>query len=40
MKDRPNTTFGTMNDDVIAHFDPSFQREDFARIILGSAWPE
>jgi hypothetical protein len=40
MRNRPNTTFGTMNDDVIAHFDPSFQREDFARIILDSAWPE
>lgn len=40
MKDRPDTTFGTMNDDVIAHFDPSFQRADFAGIILGSAWPE
>jgi hypothetical protein len=40
MKDRPDTTFGTMNDDVIAHFDPSFRRADFARIILGSGWPE
>jgi HD domain len=40
MKDRPETTFGTMNDDVIAHFEPSFQREDFVRIILSSAWPE
>jgi hypothetical protein len=40
MKDRPDTTFGTMNDDVIAHFDPSFRRADFAGIILGSAWPE
>jgi HD superfamily phosphodiesterase len=40
MKDRPETTFGTMNDDVLAHFDPSFQREDFAGIIQNSAWPE
>jgi hypothetical protein len=40
MKDRPDTTFGTMNDDVIAHFDPRFQRADFARIIQNSAWPE
>jgi hypothetical protein len=40
MKDRPETTFGTMNDDVISHFDPSFQREDFVRIILGNRWPE
>ena len=40
MKDRPDTTFGTMNDDVIAYFDPSFQREDFVRIIKSSGWPE
>ena len=40
MADRPQTTFGTMNDDVLAHFDPAFQREDFVRIIQGNAWPE
>ncbi|MFC8371414.1 MULTISPECIES: HD domain-containing protein [unclassified Streptomyces] len=40
MSDRPRTTFGTMNDDVLAHFDPSFRREDFVRIIRENAWPE
>ena len=40
MKDRPETTFGTMNDDVLAHFDPHFNREDFVSIITRSAWPE
>jgi hypothetical protein len=40
MKERPDTTFGTMNDDVIAHFDPSFRRVDFASVIQDSAWPE
>jgi HD superfamily phosphodiesterase len=40
MADRPDTTFGTMNDDVLAHFDPSFRRADFVRIIQGNAWPE
>jgi len=40
MKDRPDTTFGTMNDDVLAHFVPGFTRKDFVDIILGSAWPE
>ena len=40
MKDRPDTTFGTMNDDVIAHFDGSFRRADFVDIIHGNAWPE
>jgi HD superfamily phosphodiesterase len=40
MKDRPDTTFGTMNDDVLAHFVPGFTRQDFVEIILASAWPE
>jgi len=40
MADRPQTTFGTMNDDVLAHFDPEFQREDFVRIIQRNPWPE
>jgi hypothetical protein len=40
MKDRPDTTFGTMNDDVLAHFDPHFDREDFVSGIMQSAWPE
>jgi HD domain len=40
MADRPETTFGTMNDDVLAHFDPGFHRENFVRIIQDNAWPE
>ncbi|WP_369373979.1 HD domain-containing protein [Promicromonospora sp. Populi] len=40
MADRPQTTFGTMNDDVLAAFDPAFRREDFVRIIRDSNWPE
>ena len=40
MKDRPDTTFGTMNDDVLAHFVPGFTREDFVDVILRSSWPE
>jgi hypothetical protein len=40
MADRPESTFGTMNDDVLAHFDPTFSRADFVKIILGSDWPE
>ncbi|HEY4022718.1 MAG TPA: HD domain-containing protein, partial [Pseudonocardiaceae bacterium] len=40
MVNRPDTTFGTMNDDVLAHFDPSFTRKDFVEIIKDSAWPE
>ncbi|MEV4127277.1 HD domain-containing protein [Nocardia sp. NPDC049707] len=40
MAERPDTTFGTMNDDVLAHFDPSFERKDFVEIIQNNAWPE
>lgn len=40
MKDRPDTTFGTMNDDVLAHFAPGFIRADFVQIIQNSGWPE
>ncbi|OMC17194.1 HD domain-containing protein [Mycobacterium sp. SP-6446] len=40
MKHRPQTTFGTMNDDVLAHFDPAFRRVDFVDNILNNTWPE
>jgi hypothetical protein len=40
MKHRPHSTFGTVNDDVLAHFDPSFVRDDFVEIILNNGWPE
>jgi hypothetical protein len=39
MADRPRTTFGTMNDDVLAHLDPTFRRQDFVEIIRNSSWP-
>lgn len=40
MKHRPRTTFGTMNADVLAHYDPSFVRDDFVETIIDSSWPE
>jgi HD domain len=40
MINRPHTTFGTMNADVLAHYDPSYVREDFVEIILANSWPE
>ena len=40
MKHRPDSTFGTMNADVLQHFDDSFVRDDFVQIILNSSWPE
>jgi hypothetical protein len=38
--DRPDTTFGTVNADVLEHFAPGFQRTDFVEVILHNAWPE
>jgi hypothetical protein len=39
-KDRPKTTFGTVNADVLEHFVPGFHRMDFVDVIKNSAWPE
>lgn len=39
-KDRPDTTFGTVNADVLEHFSPGFVRTDFVEVIEGNAWPE
>ena len=38
MKHRPDSTFGTVNDDVLAFKDSRFQRTDFCKVILASAW--
>ncbi len=38
MKHRPSTTFGTFNDDFLAHKDPSFERVNVCSIILNSNW--
>jgi hypothetical protein len=37
---RPDSTFGTVNADVLAHFDAGFVREDFVDVIRQSPWPE
>jgi hypothetical protein len=39
-RDRADTTFGTVNADVLAHFVPDFTRTDFVEVILASPWPE
>jgi HD superfamily phosphodiesterase len=39
-KDRPDTTFGTVNADVLQHFVPGFRRTDFVEVIESNAWPE
>ena len=36
---KPETTFGTVNADVLADKDPSFRPENFCRVIRSSAWP-
>ena len=38
MKHKPQTTFGTMNADVLADKDPHFQRTDMCALIRASAW--
>ena len=40
MKHRPHSTFGTVNADVLAHFDPTFAHDNFVDIILKNSWPE
>jgi hypothetical protein len=37
---RPDSRYGTINADVLAHFDPTFVRQDFVDVILNSGWPE
>jgi hypothetical protein len=39
-KDRPDTTFGTVNADVLEHFVPGFRHIDFVEVIQNSGWPE
>jgi HD superfamily phosphodiesterase len=35
---KPDTTFGTVNDDVLADKDPHFQRANFCSVIRASQW--
>ncbi|ETK35204.1 HD domain-containing protein [Microbispora sp. ATCC PTA-5024] len=39
LKDRPETTDGTVNSDVLEHFIPGFRRITTVERILGAAWP-
>jgi hypothetical protein len=38
MKHRPDSTFGTVNDDVLALKDKRFRRTNFCNVIFSSAW--
>ncbi|MGW1549342.1 HD domain-containing protein [Streptomyces sp. NPDC002346] len=37
---KPETAFGNVKADVLQHYVPGFERGDFVRTILDSAWPE
>lgn len=39
-EERPDTTFGTVNADVLEHFVPGFRRIDFVDVIRNSPWSE
>ena len=40
MAPRPDTTFGTVNADVLERYVPGFQRGNFVDTILNSDWPQ
>ena len=40
IQDRPETTFGNVKADVLAHYVPGFVRGDFVEVIKNSEWPE
>ncbi|WP_371673863.1 HD domain-containing protein [Streptomyces sp. NBC_00289] len=39
LKNRPDTTYGTVNSDVLEHFVPSFRRTSMVERITGAPWP-
>jgi hypothetical protein len=39
LKHRPNTTYGTVNADILEHFEPDFHRGSMVERIAGSPWP-
>lgn len=40
IRPKPETTFGNVKADVLAHYVPDFERGDFVRTILHSPWAE
>jgi hypothetical protein len=38
LKDRPDTTYGTINADILEHFDPEFRRTSMVERIRGARW--
>jgi len=39
LKDRPDTTYGTLNADVLEHFVPGFRRTSMVERIIEAPWP-
>ncbi|NKQ26070.1 HD domain-containing protein [Streptomyces galbus] len=39
LKDRPDTTYGTVNADVLEHFVPGFHRTSMVERVTGAPWP-
>ncbi|MDQ0923860.1 hypothetical protein QF038_002368 [Pseudarthrobacter sp. W1I19] len=39
LKHRPDTTYGTINADILEHFEPGFRRTSMVERIIGSHWP-
>jgi hypothetical protein len=39
LKDRPDTTYGTVNADILEHFDPAFRRTSMVERVLDAPWP-
>lgn len=39
LKNRPDTTYGTVNADVLEHFIPGFRRTTMVERVLDAPWP-
>jgi hypothetical protein len=39
LRNRPATVYGTVNADVLAHFDPTYRRPNMVERIRGAGWP-
>lgn len=39
LKDRPDTTYGTVNADVLEHFVPGFRRTSMVERVTNAPWP-
>ncbi|MFC8224845.1 HD domain-containing protein [Streptomyces sp. NPDC057287] len=40
IRPKPETAFGNVKADVLQHYVPGFERQDFVRSVLDSPWPE